>query len=93
MKKDDFLKIVRGAAKQALTPEEEGMFGAIGTAIEQAFEASGIERKKQIDTIAQSLGTVDNGENLAGIVRNLATQVENIESRANRGMSPDSKRA
>ena len=91
MKKDQFLQIVRSKAKAALTPEEEAMFSAIGEGIESAFAADGIERQKQIKSITDALGTVDNGESLAGIVRNLASQVEKMESRANRGMSAGEK--
>lgn len=91
MKKDQFLLIVRSKAKAALTPEEEAMFSAIGEGIESAFAADGIERQKQIKSITDALGTVDNGESLAGIVRNLASQVEKIESRTNRGISAGEK--
>ena len=91
MKKDQFLQIVRSKAKTALTPEEESMFGAIGEGIEAALQAEGIERAKQLTAISQALGTVDNGESLAGIVRNLADQVQKIEDRSKRGMSASEK--
>ena len=51
MKKEDFLKIVRSNAKQALTPEEENYFGSIGQAVENAFAAEQVERNNAIKNI------------------------------------------
>lgn len=91
MKKEQFLQIVRSKTKNALTPEEEAMFSAIGEGIETALNAEGVERAKQLTAISQALGTVDNGESLAGIVRNLADQVQKIEDRSKRGLSASDK--
>lgn len=91
MKKDQFLQIVRAKAKTALTPEEEAMFSAIGEGIESALNEEGVERTKQINAISQALGTIDNGETLAGIVRNLADQVQKMEDRSKRGLSEGDK--
>ena len=91
MKKDQFLQIVRAKAKNPLSPEEESMFSAIGEGIETALAAEGVERAKQLTAISQALGTVDNGESLAGIVRNLADQVQKIEDRSKRGLSASDK--
>lgn len=91
MKKDQFLQIVRAKAKNPLSPEEEAMFSAIGEGIETALAAEGVERAKQLTAISQALGTVDNGESLAGIVRNLADQVQKIEDRSKRGLSASDK--
>lgn len=91
MKKDQFLQIVRAKAKTALTPEEEAMFSAIGEGIESALNEEGVERTKQINAISQALGTIDNGETLAGIVRNLADQVQKMEDRSKRGLSEGEK--
>ena len=91
MKKEQFLQIVRSKTKNALTPEEEAMFNAIGEGIETALNAEGVERAKQLTAISQALGTVDNGESLAGIVRNLADQVQKMEDRSKRGLSASDK--
>jgi hypothetical protein len=91
MKKDQFLQIVRANAKAALTPEEEAMFSAIGLGVETALQAEGVERQKQLETISKALGTVDNGESLSGIVRNLADQVQKMEDRTKRGLTAGEK--
>lgn len=91
MKKDQFLQIVRAKSKSALTPEEEAMFSAIGEGIETALNAEGVERQKQLNAISSALGTVDNGESLSGIVRNLADQVQKMEDRTKRGLSAGEK--
>jgi len=91
MKKELFLQIVRGKAKAALTPEEEGMFGSIGEAIEKAFEAETVERGKQLTAITEKLGTIDEGESLAGIIRSLATQIEAVEAASKKTLSQDDK--
>lgn len=91
MKKEAFLQIVRSKAKTALSPEEEAMFGSIGEAVEQAFTADTVERKKQIDAITKQLGTFDEGESVATVIRNLATKVDAVEAASQRKLSNSDK--
>jgi len=93
MKKDLFMQIVRGQAKQALTPEEEGMFTAMGLAVEQAFTENGVERQKAIDKLANQLGSMEEGQTVAGIIRGLAEKVDQLETRASRGFSDKDKKS
>ena len=87
MKKDAFLQIVRSKAKAALSPEEEAMLGSIGEAVEQAFTADTVERKRQIDAITTQLGSFDEGESVATVIRNLATKVDAVEAASQRKLS------
>ena len=91
MKKEAFLQIVRSKAKAALSPEEEAMFGSIGEAVEQAFTADTVERKKQIDDITTQLGSFDEGESVATVIRNLATKVDAVEAASQRKLSNSDK--
>ena len=91
MKKENFLQIVRSKAKVALTPEEEAMFGSIGEAVEQAFTADTVERKKQIDAIVNQLGSFDEGETVASVVRAIAQKVDAVEAQSQRQMSVSDK--
>ena len=93
MKKELFMQIVRGQAKQTLSPEEESMFGSIGQAVEQAFTESGVERQKAIDKLANQLGTLDEGQTVAGIIRGMAEKIDQLETRANRGFSDKDKKS
>ena len=91
MKKENFLQIVRSKAKAALTPEEEGMFSSIGEAIEQAFTADSVERNKQLNDVIAKLGTVDDGESMASVVRALAAKVDSVEAQTKRTLSNNDK--
>lgn len=91
MKKDDFLKIIRSKAKTDLTPEEENYFGSIGQAVEEAFTAESVERNKKLGDITTLLGTFDEGQTAAGVIRSLAKKVDDLEAKAQRGLSPDDK--
>ena len=91
MKKEDFLKICRSKASKDFSPEEETFLGGIGEAIEKAFELSSVERSKKLAEITEKLGGVDEGQNLASIVRNLSETVSNLEEKARRGFSANDK--
>jgi len=91
MKKEDFLKIIRSKAKTDLTPEEENYFGSIGQAVEEAFTAESIERNKKLGDITALLGTFDEGQTAAGVIRSLAKKVDDLEAKAQRGLSPDDR--
>lgn len=91
MKKEDFMKIVRSKAKETLTEQDVAMFEGIGEAIESAFTADSIERNKQLKTITDKLGGIDEGQNFAEIVRNIATQVDALEAKSKRGLNTDER--
>ena len=81
MKKEKFLEIVRSKAKATLTAEDEAFFGAIGDALEQAFQNDAVERQKQIDSILEKLGTVEEGKSAAQIIRSLTEKVVALEEK------------
>jgi hypothetical protein len=91
MKKDDFLKIVRSKAKEALTEQEENYFGSIGQAVEEAFTAEAVERNKKLGDITTLLGTFEEGQTAAGVIRALAKKVDDFEAQAKRGLSSDDR--
>ncbi len=91
MKKDDFMKIVRSKAKETLTDSEENFFGSIGEAIETAMTAESVERNKQLKAVTDKLGTIDDGQNFAEVVRNIATAIDNLEAKSKRAFT-DSER-
>lgn len=86
MKKDDFLKIIRSSAKQALTEQDESFFGSIGQAVEEAFTADSVNRKKEIEGLTNLLGGFDAGETAAGVIRSLAAKVDALEAQTKRQM-------
>jgi len=91
MKKDVFLQIVRSKTKIALTPDEEAMFSSIGEAVEQAFTADTVERNKKIDAITTQLGSIDEGDTIASVIRSLATKVDAVEASTKRQLSNSDK--
>jgi len=91
MKKEDFMKIVRSKAKDTLTEQDENFFGAIGEAVESAMNAESIQRGKELEAIATKLGTVAEGQSMADVIRNMATQIDLLEKKAQRGFTGDEK--
>jgi hypothetical protein len=91
MKKDEFLKIVRSKMKADPTPEELAYFESMGEAIERAFSAEGVERKKQIEDLTAMIGSVEQGKSIAEVIRGLATEVHNLKENAKRGLSDNDK--
>ena len=87
MKKEDFMKIVRSKAKETLTEQDENFFGSIGEAVESAMNAESVERSKQLGELAKKLGAVPEGETMADVVRNMATQIDLLEKKAERGFT------
>ena len=91
MKKEQFLEIVKRSAKKDLTPEELSFLGSMGEAVEQAFQADTVTRKKEVDTLTAMLGTFDEGQNAASVIRALAQKIDEVESRAKRNLSVSDK--
>jgi len=87
MKKEDFMKIVRSKAKETLTEQDENFFGTIGEAVESAMSAESVERNKQLNELAGKLGAVAEGQTMADVVRNMATQIDLLEKKAERGFT------
>lgn len=85
--KEKFLEIVRSKAKATLTTEDEAFFGAIGDAVEQAFQNDAVERQKQIDSILEKLGTIEEGKSAAQIIRSLTEKVVTLEEKSKRNLS------
>lgn len=91
MKKEDFLKIVRANMKSDPTEQELSFLGSMGEAVEKAFQADGVTRKKEIDDLNAMIGTFEGGKSAAEIIRSLAQKVDEVEKRAKRGFSADEK--
>jgi len=91
MKKEDFLKIVRSKMTKEPTEQELSFLGSMGEAIEQAFQADSVTRKKELETIATQLGSFEESETVAGVIRSLAAKVDDMEKKSQRSLSTDEK--
>lgn len=91
MKREDFLKIVRSKMQNDPTEQELSFLGSMGDAIEQAFQADSVTRKKEIDKLTEMMGAFDEGSTIAGVIRSLATKVDDMEKKAKRGLSANDK--
>lgn len=91
MKKEDFMKIMRAKATKQLTAEDESFLSGIGAAIEDAFGLDAIERNAKIEGIEKLLGSFDEGQSAAAVIRSLSAKVDELEAKANRGLSVDDK--
>jgi len=91
MKKDDFLKIVRANMKTDPTDQELAFFGSMGEAVEKAFQADSVTRKKEIDDLTEMLGTFEEGANASSVIRSLAQKVDDMEAKAKRGLTNNEK--
>lgn len=91
MKKDDFLKIMRGNSQKEFSEQELLFLGSMGTAIEEAFQEDSVTRQKDIDNLTNMLGTFEEGENAATVIRALAGKVDNLEKKTKRNLSISEK--
>lgn len=91
MKKEDFLKIIRASAKAQLTEQDESFFGSIGQAVEEAFTADSVNRKKEIEGLTNIIGSFDEGQTAASVIRALALKVDSLEEQAKRGLGTEDK--
>ena len=66
MKKEQFLEIVKRSVKKDLSNEELSFLGSIGEAVEGAFQADSVTRKKEIDDLTIMLGTFEGGNIVTG---------------------------
>jgi hypothetical protein len=89
--KEDFLKVVRSKAKQPLTEQEETFYSSTWEAVESGLNADKVERDKKLGDIETLLGTFDEGQTAAGVIRSLAKKVDDLEEKAKRGLSPDDR--
>ena len=91
MKKEDFMKIMRSKASKPLTAEDEAALMPIAEAVEQAFAADSVERNAKLESITKLLGSFDEGQSAASVIRTLATKVDELEAKAKRGLGEDDK--
>jgi hypothetical protein len=91
MRKDDFLKIIRSNSKKELDEQELAFFGSIGQAVEEAFTADSVTRKKELEGITNILGGFDEGQTAAGIIRNLAAEIDAIKNQSKRSLGASDK--
>jgi len=87
MKKNEFVDIVRAQAKKELTTEELNFFGAIGEAVERAFNENEKTQQASFKAISDKLGSIDDGDTFANIVRKLAEEVKQANENAKRNNS------
>jgi len=91
MKKEQFLDIVKRSMKKDPTTEELAFLGTIGEAVEQAFQADSVTRKKELDEAIKQLGTFEEGKTASDIIRSLATSVDNLEKKIKREFTAEDK--
>lgn len=91
MKKEDFLKIVRSKSQKDLTEQEVSFLGSMGEAIEQAFQADTVTRKKELEDLTAMLGTFEGGKSAADVIRALAGKIDDVEAKTKRNLSEDDK--
>lgn len=91
MKKEQFLEIVKRSMKKDPTPEELTFLGTIGEAIEQAFGADSVTRKKELDEAVKQLGTFEEGKTAADVIRSLAKSVDDLEKKVKREFTAEDK--
>lgn len=85
------MKIIRANAKKELSPEEVAYHETIGDAIERAFQAEQKERNESIEKLTGLLGTFDEGQNVAGVVRALAQKLDETEKKLKRSLTAGDK--
>lgn len=91
MKKEQFLDIVKRSMKKDPTPEELTFLGTIGEAIESAFQADTVTRKKELEDAVKQLGTFEDGRTAADIIRTLAKSVDDLEKKIKREFTTEDK--
>lgn len=91
MKKEQFLEIVKRSAKKDFSEQELSFLGSIGEAVENAFQADTVTRKKEIEDLTAIMGTFEAGKSASEIIRSLAQKVDEVEKRARRGFSNEDK--
>ena len=91
MKKDQFLEIVKRSMKKDPTAEELSFLGTIGEALEQAFQADSVTRKKELEEAVKQLGTFEEGKTVADIIRTMATDLDNLEKKVKRDFTAEDR--
>ena len=91
MKKTDFLEAIKRSMKKDASEQDMNFFNAIGDALEDAMSKGDVERKKQIDDLAALVGSFDEGQSAAAVIRSIAGRVQEIEDKAKRGLSERDK--
>ena len=87
MKKTDFLEAIKRNMKKDASEQDMNFFNAVGDALEDAMGKGEVERKKQIDDLAALVGSFDEGQSAAAVIRSIAGRVQEIEDKAKRGLS------
>lgn len=85
------MEIVKRAMKKDPTSEELAFLGTIGEAVEQAFQADSVTRKKELDEAVKQLGTFEEGKTAADVIRALAKSVDDLEKKVKREFTAEDK--
>lgn len=91
MKKEDFLKIVRSKSTKDLSEQEVSFLSSIGEAVENAFQADTVTRKKEIEDLSAMMGTFEGGKSAADVIRALAAKVDEVEQKTKRNLTENDK--
>ena len=91
MKKTDFLEAIKRNMKKDASEQDMNFFNAVGDALEDAMSKGEVERKKQIDDLAALVGSFDEGQSAAAVIRSIAGRVQEIEEKAKRSLSERDK--
>lgn len=91
MKKEQFLDIVKRAAKKPLTDDDLAFLGTIGEAVESAFQADSVTRSAQLAEAVKQLGTFEEGKTAADVIRSLAQSVDDLEKKIKRELTTEDK--
>jgi len=88
------MEIVRNRAKVAgkeLSDDDIAYMETVAEGVESAIQEETTQRNKQLTDLANKVGVVTDGENIATIIRNLATSIDALEAKSKRTFSASEK--
>ena len=91
MAKDEFVEKVKRSMKKDPTDQDMNFISAFGEAIDEIMKKDGVERKKDLKDLENKLGSFDEGQSAAAVIRSIAERVQQIEDKAKRGLSDGDK--
>ena len=77
--------------KKDPTDQDMNFISAFGEAIDEIMKKDGVERKKDLKDLENKLGSFDEGQSAAAVIRSIAERVQQIEDKAKRGLSDGDK--
>ena len=89
--KDEFLSIIRSAMKGEPSPSDLNFLESIAGALENAFQKDSVQRKREIDDLANLIGSFDEGQSASSVIRKAAQRIDELEAQVKRGLTADDK--